>query len=183
MTNEEKYYRRAYSLIDRLGEVYQKGFDRKKILQFWKEELMKFNNKPYIASNQHKSVMLTIVIALLGINKESIEKSEKITDYNESIVHEDFRKLKLMEDSLQKINSFENNRIVNSLFDNWLSIKISPSTDSNNKDIFRRVRNGLLHSNFYVDLEAFQTSYTHIKTKSYLRFFYTSLLIMLLKNL
>lgn len=167
MTNEEKYYRRAYKLLDDLSAAYKYGFNKKTTMEFWKKEFLEFVQNPIVSAKQQDSLMLTIVISLMGLNKESIERTEKVTDFSKLSVLKDCRKFDLQSDSQFKLLKFENVKTKSTIFDDWLSIINNPISDVTNYDIFRRVRNGLLHSNFDVDSDAFQTSYTHIKTKSY----------------
>lgn len=167
MTNEEKYYRRAYKLLDDLSIAYKNGFDRKKTMEFWKNEFLQFIQNPILSVQKKDSLMLTIVISLMGLNKESIERKEKVEGFEELPLFKDFRELNLDNASISKIDEFEKSKTRRTVFDNWLSIINSPDNDISNQDIFRRVRNGLLHSNFDVDSDDFQTTYTHIKIKGY----------------
>ncbi len=164
---EEKYYRRAYSLLNELTQAYQFGFDKSKALEFWKYEFAQFVNNSMVSSQKIDALMLSIVITLLGLNKEAIERKEKVKDYNELVIYKDFRELDLRPKDKQKIAEFDALKTRHTAFDNWLSIINCPNTDVSNSDVFRRVRNGLLHANFVLDMEELQTSYTHIKTKSY----------------
>ena len=67
----------------------------------------------------------------------------------------------------QRIKEFNDSRTINTDFDTWLSIKINPNTDKDNVDFLRRVRNALLHSNFYLDEETQFLPFAKLKTKSY----------------
>lgn len=167
MTNEEKYYRRTYNLLNDLIYAYRKGYNKQEILQFYQKCLFESMDNYTLFNEKRQGLLLTIIIALLGVNKESIERAEVFDDYSTSIVSLDFRKVPMDATSTEKISQFESEKTKNSLFDNWLSIKNSPNSDTSNKDIFRRVRNGLLHSNFYIDTKSDNISITHIKTKSY----------------
>lgn len=167
MTNEEKYYRRAYKLLDELSTAYKNGFDKKRTIKFWENKFLQFIQNPRLSSQQQDNLMLTIVISLIGLNKESIERKEKVEDFAKLSVLKDVRNFNLQNDSQLKLLEFEKSKTKSTIFDDWLSIIKNPDIDVTNYDIFRRVRNGLLHSNFDVDNDAFQTSYTHIKTKNY----------------
>lgn len=167
MTNEERYYRRSYFLLKRLTETYKNGFNKSKSMEFYRNELLNYIENPMISSEQQDSLILTIMIALLGLNKETIEKKEKITEYKNSNLIKDLSELDLNEETQRSITEFKKLKNKNSAFNNWLSIIKSPDSDLKNSDIIRRVRNGLLHSNFEMKKNNLQTSFTRIKTKSY----------------
>lgn len=167
MTNEEKYYRRTYSLLEDLIYTYKDGYNKKKTKLFWENNYNAYNNGSKSFMEKKEGLLLTIIIALMGINKESIEKREVITGYNNNCVDFDFRTIPMDLLTARKIQEFENTRTKETIFDNWLSIVKSPEIDTTNEDIIRRIRNGLLHSNFTMDTESDMVSFTNIKTKSY----------------
>ena len=104
MTNEEKYYRRAYKLLDDLSIAYKNGFDRKKTMEFWKNEFLQFIQNPILSVQKMDSLMLTIIISLMGLNKESIERKEKVEGFEELPLFKDFRELNLDNASISKID-------------------------------------------------------------------------------
>lgn len=167
MTSEEKYYRRTYSLLNDLINTYSNGFDKKETLKFWKKSLIEIETNPSLLEEKRDSLLLTIIISLLGVNKESIEKAGIIDEYKKSLIITDLRNVLKKPLSIEKISEFNSLRTTSTPFDEWLSIIKCPGSDANNNDIIRRVRNGLLHSNFTIDTEAASISFTKIKTKSY----------------
>ena len=91
MTSEEKYYRRTYNLLNDLIDTYSNGFDKKKTLNFWKDNLVEVVKNRTILEEKRDGLLLTIVISLLGINKESIENTNKFLEYNNLVVTKDHR--------------------------------------------------------------------------------------------
>lgn len=162
MSEAEKYYRRAFKFLDELTFVFRNEYDKKEILSFHKKCLFDYNFNPEIFRKKRDGLMLTIMIALLGINKESIEITDKFLDYD-NLVNLDYRNLVGNTDKLKQFNE----RVKSTSFDNWLCLKKCPDSDETNADIIRRVRNSLLHSNFVPDFEDEYLSYIYLKTKSY----------------
>lgn len=80
----ERYYRRSYNAINRLIDVYKNGYDKNNTLNFRSELIKKFMSNPKIAQSEFDNIMFTIMIALLGLNKEAIENSGKITEYKKN---------------------------------------------------------------------------------------------------
>ena len=64
----------------------------------------------------------------------------------------------------ENIDNFDTSRVVSTDFDNWLSILTKIDADTTNFDHLRRVRNGLLHSNFYLEQDPSGLNITRIKT-------------------
>ena len=166
MTSEEKYYRRTYSLLNDLIDAYNNGFHTKEILSLWKKSIVSYRENPILFNEKRQGLILTIIIALLGLNKESIERAEIVGNYK-GYIKLDYRNFVFNKTISEKMLEFENLRTKNSIFDNWLFIKQSPSSDISARDVLRRVRNGLLHSNFWLETFGGGQSFTHIKTKSY----------------
>ena len=167
MTKEEIYYRRTYRLLNDLIYTYRNGYDKKEIEEFWNKKNLEFLEGSKIFNEQKEGLLLTIIIALMGINKESTEKREVVKGYNDSFVEFDFRNIKKDTITEEKLVEFDNYRNKETIFDKWLSINKAPDSDRKNSDIIRRIRNGLLHSNFNVDTDSKLLSFTNIKTKSY----------------
>ena len=163
----ERYYRRSYNTINRLIEVYKNGYRKEDTLKFRQELINKYYSNTKIAQSEFNNIMFTIMIALLGLNKEAIENTGKIIEYKKNNNELDLSKLSLTNEQKLRLDNFFDSKVVSTDFDNWLSIKINPNTDTENIDYLRRVRNCLLHSNFYIDEENVLLPITKIKTKSY----------------
>ena len=163
----ERYYRRSYNAINRLIEVYKNGYNKENTLKFRQELINKYKNNPKIAESEFQNIMFTTMIALLGLNKETIENTGKITEYKKNTNELNLDAYPLSNKQKQRIKEFNDSRTINTDFDTWLSIKINPNTDKDNVDFLRRVRNALLHSNFYLDEETQFLPFAKLKTKSY----------------
>lgn len=164
MDEAVKYYRRTYKFIDDLIYTFRNGYVKKEIINFYKNCLLDYNDNQELYRKKCDGLLLTILIAELGINKESIENTNKFLEYNNLVVRKDHRE-ELVDNNV-KLNEFNNN-IISTDFDNWLSIKNCPDIDKTNSDIIRRVRNSLLHGNYSIDFDDDYFTYTHLKTKSY----------------
>lgn len=163
----ERYYRRSYNAINRLIEVYRNGYRKEETLKFMEELKNKYISNPKVAQSEFNNIMFTIMIALLGLNKEAIENTGKIIEYKKNNNEIDVSKLSLTNEQRLRLDNFFDSKVVSTDFDNWLSIKINPNTDRENIDYLRRVRNSLLHSNFYIDEENPFIPFAKLKTKSY----------------
>jgi len=167
ISKEELYYRRSYRLLNKLIETYKNGFKREKTYNMWREEFTSALNNYALVKTARDSLMLTISIALMGLNKEKLEDSKKIENYDNDLVLLNVKNFSLKENERKRIEEFENLKTTNSRFDKWLSLINSPESDKTSIDILKRVRNGLLHSNFTIDNTNNLFTLTNIKTKSY----------------
>lgn len=163
----ERYYRRSYNAINKLIEVYRNGYNKGNTLKFRQELTNKYRNNPVVAQSEFNNIMFTMMIALLGLNKEAIENTGKIIEYKKNNNEVDISTFKLSKEQKDRLKQFYDSKTTSTDFDNWLSIKINPGTDKDNIDYLRRVRNSLLHSNFYIDEETPFMPFAQLKTKSY----------------
>lgn len=167
MENTEKYYRRTYNAINKLIKAYKNGYDTKNTLEFRKQLLSQTLTNQTALKEEQAGLMMTCAIALLGLNKESMERTGKYTTYKTNVNSANVREMDLPKEVKDRIDNFDTSRVVSTDFDNWLSILTKIDADTTNFDHLRRVRNGLLHSNFYLDQDPSGLNITHIKTKSY----------------
>ena len=176
------YYKNAYSMLRDLEFYYKDGFKPTSAYNFWSTMVDRLKNNSQLTIDKINSLDLCIMVALLGLNKETIDKSERYEEYGDFQLNGDFRYdvpfLELKSDSginldLRSIQRFDSFKTKHTIFDNWLSINKAPEIDDTPVKTFKRVRNGFLHSNFNLEVDSVGRSYTHIKTKSY----YESLII------
>ena len=167
MDAHERYYRRSYNAINRLIEVYKNGYNKENTLKFREELIKKYYSNPKVAQSEFNNIMFTIMIALLGLNKEAIEHTGKIIEYRKNNNTLDLTKFSLNEEQKLRLKQFIDSKTMSTDFDDWLGIKINPATDKDNIDFLRRVRNSLLHSNFYIDEDTPFMPFAQLKTKSY----------------
>jgi len=167
MENPEKYYRRSYNAINRLIQVYKNGYNENNTFNFRRQLNYIMLTTPKLIKEERACIMFTAVVALLGLNKESMERTGKFLDYKKNHNSMNIRSMDLTPEARIKLASFDSERIISTDFDEWLSIITKVDSDTTNLDHLRRVRNGLLHSNFYLDLDYPDLNIAHIKTKSY----------------
>jgi len=167
MNAYERYYRRSYNAINRLIDAYKTGYTKENSLKFREELLNKYKANPITMRSEICNIMFTTMICLLGLNKEAIENTGKIIEYKKNNNELNIDENQLTIEQKQRLKEFNDSKVVNTDFDNWLSIKINPNTDKENIDFLRRVRNSLLHSNFYLDEDTPFMPFTKLKTKSY----------------
>ena len=111
--------------------------------------------------------MLNIIIALLGINKESIEKANIVDSYNNGVIRDIYNSIMSLSNR-KAINYFKGLNTETNSFEEWLSIIKNLNNDKSPDAIFKQVRNSLLHSNFVLDDKSIPSlPLTHLKTKSY----------------
>ena len=84
MKNYDKYYRRAHTALRKLIEAYKDGYDIRKMNEFRTSLIREGINNPKVMREQQFSLLFTITTALLGLNKEGIEKTEKIREYKKA---------------------------------------------------------------------------------------------------
>jgi len=163
----ERYYRRSYNAINRLIEVYKNGYNKENTLKFRQELINKYYSNPKIAQSEFNNITFTTIIALLGLNKEAIENTGKIIEYKKNNNEVNMSAFKFSNEQKTRLQNFYNSKVVSTDFDSWLSIKVNPNTDKDNIDYLRRIRNSLLHSNFYIDEDTPFMPFAKLKTKSY----------------
>lgn len=174
MLTNVKYYNRAYRLLDDLMYTFRDGYNRSEVKSFVKNERYFFNNNPRLYAERYHALMLVMVITLLGLNKESIDNAEKFMNYSTFIPDRDckrtayyqFHDKNPMDADPNSIRFFDLKNSVSTPFESWLSIIHTPEGDDD-KTIIKRVRNGLLHSNFDMSLDNAGRAFTHIKTRNY----------------
>lgn len=163
----QKYYRRSYNALNKLIEIYKNGYNKNRTFQFQSSSKLDFMRNQRVMLEEQGNFVFTTMVALLGLNKESIENTGKFEEYAKNTFLANLRTQGLASPLMARINLFDNMRVRETDFDNWLSIQIDIPGDTKNIDHLKRVRNGLLHSNFYVDDEFPELNIAHIKTKSY----------------
>lgn len=161
----EKYYRRSYNAINKLmfacKQSDHKTFANNIIKNYMDDDYQQMELE------ERASIINTIMIALMGLNKESIENNGKINNYEKPSRSVDIRNMDLSLKRKEILKQFGSDRVVSTDFDNWLSIFVNVPSDKTKVEHLKRVRNALLHSNFYVDYEDPVLNIIHLKTKNY----------------
>jgi len=163
----EKYYRRSYNSIAKLLNTFRYGYSEKAMMEYINELIFAKDNNNQIFLEERSKIIYTLIISLLGLNKESMENTGKITKYQKSFHTLNMRSMNLENEVKRKLELFDSERVLSTDFDDWLSITLPILTDTTNYDHLKRVRNGLLHSNFYIDDSNFKLNIAHIKIKNY----------------
>ena len=167
MNNSEKYYRRAFNALQKLIKAYKNGYTPQTMNEFRTSLILSGVENQTLMKEEQLSIMYTLTIALLGLNKESIEKSEKITEYKQAAKGSIGLEPNLNRQQQTRKQEFNDKRTVETPFDNWLSIVKDLTKDQDAQSIMKKIRNGILHSNFELLLESGNLDYTNIKIKSY----------------
>lgn len=166
MNAYEKYYRRSYNAISKLIKAYQNGYKKDVMWNFRENLLDDLKTGEKVIVEEQTSILYSILIASLGLNKEGIERTEKIMDYK-NLHNVGLRTMSLPLSYKNRLEQFDSQRVRKTDLDDWLSIIVNIPSDKTNKDHLRRVRNGLLHSNFYIEEDFPALNIAHIKIKNY----------------
>lgn len=144
MENNELYYKRGLYMIDKLLKLFtnDSSFYIKREC-FVENEFMRYSNFKDIAAKDARAFVLTGLVALLGMNKENIEKLDKNSDYNFNIFSKKVGKE--LEQLKMTYPLFEDGRVLNTKYDEWLNVTnlAYPTID-----YMYNIRNGLLHSEY-----------------------------------
>ena len=167
MNNYERYYRRAYNALQKLIKAYKDGYNPKKMSEFRESLRLEAIAHEQVIREEQLSIMFTTTAALLGLNKESIERTSKISEYKKPEKTSDFKAPPLPSRYLPRIAEFNGKRTQETPFDSWLSIIKDQTADKDASSVMKKIRNGILHSNFELLLEPGNLDYTNIKIKSY----------------
>lgn len=164
MNNNEIYYKRGLHIIDKLLNIFSNDNTfYKKRLMFMEEEFKRHANFYDIAIKDNNAFTMTGLVTLLGMNKENVEDTKKNVNYNFSR----FTRMdkKAIEDYKMKTPEFENDRVVNTKYDEWLNVT---NIDYPTIDYMYNVRNGLLHSEY--DFYDENGNIIYVKNSNYTKF-------------
>lgn len=165
------HYKRGILYIDKLIKVFPNGrYDKKNELLFAEKEYDRFRNY-YIASFDLNNFMILCSVALMGLNKEAIEKSGNNKEYKYILDYSNADLSNMPIEMIKFFNEFNSNRVIESDYDEWLSInniKILPNFDYN---YLFNVRNAFMHSeyNLYL-LEGYFPMGVNIRNGNYTNF-------------
>lgn len=167
MNNYERYYRRAHNAIQKLIKAYKDGYSKKTMHEFRKALQLEAATKQQVTREEQLSILFTITTALLGLNKESIENTLKISEYKKPEKSSVVKEPPLPPQYNKRKEEFNNKRVQETPFDSWLSIIKDQTADKDPTSVMKKIRNGILHSNFELILEPGNLDYTNMKIKSY----------------
>lgn len=181
---EEKQYKRCEYIIDKLKRtfpnyIYNKDNEQELI----EKEIIRVRNFNDLAYYDIINISFLISVALLGLNKENIEKNDKHSDYEYPVKHKDTRvvthpeaskELKLEAERKKEWfddlidTELKRGRIKNTAYDKWLSIK-NENISQNSNYIFN-IRNSLMHSEYYIGLLEDKPLFAHLINSNYTGF-------------
>lgn len=160
---KERYYRRTYNIIETLREAYKDGYSPKTFKEFCNVMALKRKN---IIDEEISCVSITIAAALLGLNKERIERTGKHSDYKNIIDEFDIRDLPIKSTYRKMIEDFDKKNIMETGYENFLSIIDNKNPNFTKDESIKAIRNAFMHSQYeLIDNDGFYT--TKIKNKKY----------------
>lgn len=150
--SELLHYKRGMYYVNKLMNIFPSGFYIKESeIEFVKKETIRWYNND-IAIFDLNNFKFLCTIALMGLNKENIEKENKTKNYKYKIDYNVIDHSKLPLWSLKLYKEFDNTRIIQSDYDDWLSISHINVIDKFNYNYLFNVRNSLMHSEYNFDL-------------------------------
>ena len=173
------HYIRGIHFVDKiLNKALENGYSMSEEYQFFKDASFKARNNP-LGLFDLNNFIFACSVALIGLNKESIEDSDNCKEYGYKIDYEvpsNSPLLKLTYERFKKLNTIE------TPFSKWLSVtSVSPNIASDNNYLFN-VRNSLMHSEYdfefegedsynYADVNLHNSNYTGFEGKLYVPYY------------
>ena len=183
---EEKQYKRCEHMIDKIKGTFPNWiYNKKQEQELVKNELIRHKNFPQLAEYDYTNIGFLICVSLLGLNKESIERNEKHNNYELSVRYKEImliestsNKSPFYKQWLMNINNAVNtkmseNKIENTPYDEWLSVKNIKMQQTN---YMFNIRNSLMHSEYNIDIleglpllaNIFNSNYTGFEATVYI---------------
>jgi len=167
------HYRRGIYIIDKIIETISKGNDARAMnhLLLWLHQRAVGSNH-VLGIYDINNFLLCVSVTLLGLNKETIEKSDNFKDYKYKINYQTFedyyndnkllhfgnRKVTPEEEQLLRqlvkqsydltFPDLEKQRVVKTDFDNWLCVTGINSLKNFDYNFIFNVRNAFMHSSY-----------------------------------
>lgn len=170
MDNEILHYKRGITFLKIMKEYlsYEK-YSERSICEFcnWCEERVS-NNLKFSMFDLNNFLVLCAVV-FMGLNKESIEESDNLKDYQYDITYVWPAVLKEKPNELlEKIveNEFNNVRVIETPYDEWLSVlRFNLSSDFTPNFLFN-VRNGFMHSEYNLEIRDSNRNFLFLNVKN-----------------
>lgn len=163
MENKEKYYRRAYNCLETLMGAYQNGYNKKSANKFLDDE---FSKRKRIVQEEIECLKLTVAVALMGLNKERIEKTNKHSDYENILDEFDVRLGDFPNECKTLLNEFSSKNTISTKYESFLSIIKNLAPNYTDLDYIKSVRNAFLHGGYEIELNDYFAT-TKIRNKNY----------------
>ncbi len=181
---EIKHYKRSKYIIDKIKRTFPDFiYNKKQEQQLIQKELIRYRSFTDLSNYDFININFLISVALLGLNKESIERNDKHSDYEYPVKYKDNKvvtsvfagkkeKLKA-EKLLEWLNNsidleMNKGKIKSTSYDAWLSIKNENPLP--NYNYMFNIRNSLMHSEYYVDLFKGKPLFAHLLNSNYTGF-------------
>lgn len=169
MYKNNLYYKRGIYYIDKLLKMFNNDSTfYKNRAELLKIEINRMSTNKNLVNKDINSFYITALVSLLGLNKENIEKMDKHGNYSLSEFSDSVKKMKNIEQFRKTYPEIDNDRTINTIFDEWLSVE---NCDHPTLSYMMNIRNGILHSEYepldeYGDIISVRNSnYTHFKSK------------------
>lgn len=157
MDNEILHYKRGITFIKILKEYFSYGkYSERSIFEFCNMCEERVRNHLDFSMFDLNNFLVLCAVVFLGLNKESIEESDNLKDYQYDISYVwptvlKEKPNKLLEKTVDK--KFDNARVIETPYDEWLSVlKISMPSNFVPNFLFN-VRNGFMHSEYSLEIE------------------------------
>lgn len=178
-SSQQLHYIRAIRFLNKMSDyVYNGIYNKSKEKEFF-VNMSKKVSESKMAIYDLNNFLLTCCVGVMGLNKESIEKSDRNNSYRYNLKYNDTSKniISHIYKGFQKENTIETG------LEEWLSVSnVSPNISSNNNYLFN-VRNALMHSEYEhnpyneqdfvcIFLNLHNSNYTRFEGKVFLPNFY-----------
>jgi len=169
MNEDNLYYKRGIYIIDKLLRIFNNDSTfYKNRDEYLRVELNRLKTNDKIVCKDFNSFFITSLTALLGINKENIEQTNKHNDYNIHFFNEKNKNDLNLEILKEGFKEFTFDRKITTTYDDWLCVE---NCDYPTMNYLMNIRNGLMHSEYEcLDTYGYMLSinnsnYTHFKSK------------------
>ena len=171
--SEILHYKRGIFFIDKLLRYYSNNkYTLEKEKAFYQGEFNRFNTIP-VASFDLNNFLVICGVALLGLNKEAIERSGNNKDYKYDIDYsvtniKTTNNLPIPKEFQAYLNNFESTRITNTDYDEWLSVNHFNALPNYQYNHLFNVRNAFMHSGYSFDMvKEYRTLIANIKNDNF----------------
>lgn len=172
MNEDNLYYKRGMYIIDKLLKIFNNDTTfYKKRDELIRSELNRIKTNRELVCKDYNSFYITSLTALLGINKENIEQTNKHDNYKISILKTKNETDKNLQTLKNFFKEFTLDRKITTMYDDWLCVE---NCDYPTQNYLMNIRNGLMHSeyehldNYGYMLSINNSNYTKFKSKALL---------------
>lgn len=170
MENEILHYKRGVTFIKKMKEYLScEKYSTRSICEFcvWCEDRVR-NHQDFSMFDLNNFLVICAVV-FLGLNKESIEESDNLKDYQYDITYVWPAVLKEKPNEfLEKIveNKFDNTKIIKTNYDEWLSVLKFTSSSNFTPNFLHNVRNGFMHSEYNLEIRDYNRNFLFLNVRN-----------------